>query len=306
MADAGTPASPEHQSSGSSTNPNTPRSATPEEPEPTNDARTDEFSSPNSSSSGERRFDIEPSWPKEFDITKTPARASWKNHCLSNLLFDLHWNQRSGKAFFSLRTTILSVKGSGRRGAKTGIYLFIYPERIGQLRIDTDPTQKPFGFETLELHFDLIRPPALVLPKTSCEPKTKTAKDVMTAFRNLASHTSFILHAEIPRKKLSSIRAQQLCEAATGSSLASLDAHASTARLYQGQGGRVVEGEDIVHDADASENDEPLPPPQYCETSVARPSAAHISECKSTMPQYASVSVQFLILPQLVARNADA
>lgn len=280
MADTGhLPGSPAHQSSGSSTNPNTPRSATPDEPRPANDEPTEAESSPKSSSSGERRrYDIEPTWPKEFDITKTPAIASWEDHRLPNLLLDIHWHQRSGKAFFTLRTTVLSLKGPGRRGGKTSIYLFIYPERIRKMSIDPNPTQKTFGFETLEMHFDMNRAPALVLPKTPCEPKTRAAKDVMAVFVKLATQTSFVIHAGIPRKKLSIARMRELCTAASSSGLISLDAHANTTRLYQGQGGRIVEGESIEGDATGPAADDEPPPPQYSEPSSAGPPAAYFSD----------------------------
>lgn len=269
------PRSPAHQSSGSSTNPNTPRSTTPDKPGPANDEPTEADSSPESSSSEGRSDYIEPTWPKALDITKIPAIASWRDQLLSNLVLDIHWHLKSGKAFFTLRTTVLWSKGPSRRGGKMGIYLFIYPERIRQLFIDLNPAQKTFGPETLEMQFDMTRAPALVLPKTPCEPKTRTAKDVMDAFLKLAAQTSFVIRAGIPRKKLSAVRVRELCAAASNAGLASLDAHANTARLYQGQGGRIVEGESIDEDVTESPTNDELPPPQYSEPSAAGPVPAN-------------------------------
>lgn len=295
MADAGLPpGSPAaHPASGSSTNPNTPRSNTPDnpelepEPEPANEGSSKKDVSPGSSStsSGDQRYDIDPTWPKAVDITKAPAVATWDDQRIPNILLDLHWNTKANKAFFKLRAMVSLRKGAGRRrDGRTSIYLFIYPERIRQLSIDPDPTEKMLGAETLVMAFDLARPPALVLPKTPspCEPRNRGAGEALALFRRLAAQTSFVVHANISRRKLPARLLRQLCTASAAFGLASLEVHASAARLYQGQGGQVVEGDSLAGPqqqqqaapAGAACASDEEPPPEYSEPTRAEPPPA--------------------------------
>lgn len=272
------PESPALHHDGSNTNPNTPRSPTPDKSELAHDEPVDIHPSPKSTSSGEHTGDIKPTWPKSIDVTKVNAVAMWHDHCLPNLFLDLHWHPNSHKAFLKLRATIALRDGAVRRDGRTSIYLYIYPERIRQLSVDSNPTEKVLGAETLLLSFELDRPSALVLPNSPCEPKNRTASDVMDAFRSLARQTCFSVYASIPRKKLSAKRMQELSVAASGAGLASLATRASTASLYQGKGGQVIEGDTLASPADPPAIDEP--PPQYTEPLPAEPYSAAPSDCR--------------------------
>lgn len=280
------PESPGPHHDGSSTNPNTPRSSTPDKSEMAGrDEPVDIHPSPKSTTSGENTGDIHPTWPKSIDVTKVNAVATWHDHRLLNLFLDLHWHPTSHKAFFKLRSTVALRNGTVRRDGRTSIYLFIYPERIRQLAIDPNPTEKVLGAETLLLRFELDRPSALVLPNSPCEPKNRTATDVMDAFRTLARQTCFSVYASIPRRKLSIKRIQELSVAASDAGLSSLATRASTASLYQGKGGEVIEGDTLANSAKPPPPAIDEPPPQYTEPLPAEPFSAASGDCTYFLKQ---------------------
>ncbi|KAJ4417809.1 hypothetical protein N0V82_005975 [Gnomoniopsis sp. IMI 355080] len=293
---------------GSSTNPNTPRSPTPGEPATADDEPVEAHSSPKSTTSGEHTGDIRPTWPKSIDVTKVNAVTSWGDHRLPHLFLDLHWNPNAHKAFFKLRATVTLRNGTSRRDGRTSMYLYIYPERIRQLSVDVNPAEQMLGVETLQLKFELNRSPDLVLPKSPCEPKNKTASDVMDALRALARQTCFSVYASIPRKRLSVKRIRDLCIAATDCGLASLAVHASTASLYHGKGGQVVEGESLADPADDAPPAIDEPPPRYTEPPPADPSSAVVSDSKgkkrrrthSTSPEPTSEPASLKVIQELL------
>lgn len=279
MADIGTGnGSPSHPQSELSTNPNTPRTESPE-PEPIHPVDAPGLeASPDSSTSGDNRYDIQPTWPKMIDLTKASAVATWKDHRLSDLFLDLHWHTPSNKAFFKLRAIIPLSRVPGRRDGKTSVYVFIHPERIRQLSVELVSSETILGPEAVSLKFELDRPPVLVVPNTPYEPKNTAAKQFLEAFRAFASQSCFDVHAEIPRRKLSATRLQELCAVVSGQDVASLTAHANAARLYQGRGGQIIEGSTLIESHAPPEPDEP--PPQYCEPPAA--SSPKICEYTST------------------------
>lgn len=310
MADGSPPpASPARQStaSSSSTNPNTPRSATPEDCEAVKKHVVEARHSPESSSSsspGDGGHGIEPTWPRAIDETKVFAQAKWADNVLPNLLLDLHWHPTSHKAFFKLRTWIPSPGGSRRRDARTTIYLFIYPERIKELLLDRDPANKMFGAETIVLRFEMDRPPALVLPTAQYEPVNRAGKDVMDGLRALAAQTSFSVFAKIQHRSLALKRIQQLCAAATGYGLASLAVHASTTSLYEGRGGHVIEGDNL---ADPASGEAPVtdePPPQYSGPAELPPAPRGTGQSRSLLSSlHHPPSASLLTSRQVKARS---
>lgn len=280
------PGSPALPLDGSSTNPNTPRSPSqsPDKLETASKEPIEANASPKSTTSGELTGDIQPTWPKSIDVTKVSAVAAWgDDDLLSNLFLDLHWHPNSHKAFFKLRATVALLNGSNRRDGRTSIYVYIHPDRIRQLSVDADPTDKKLGAQTLLLSFEMDRSPAFVCPKAPCEPRNKTARDVMDAFRGLAGQTHFSVYADIPRKRLSLKRIRELCAAATDNGLDSLAVHASTASLYQGRGGQVFEGDTLDGPTDEPPPAIDEPPPQYTDPPAAAPSSAAPGDCTSCL-----------------------
>lgn len=278
MADVGSgDGSPSHPKSDLSTNPNTPRTESPE-PAPTHPIYTTRpEASPGSSTSGGSRYDIQPTWPKMIDLTKASAVATWGDERLSDLFLDLHWHTPSNKAFFKLRATIFLSMVPGRRDGKTSIYVFIHPERIRQLSVELVPIETGLGSEAVSLKFLLERPPVLVVPNTPYEPKSAAAKQLLERFHAFASQSCFDIHAEIPRRKLSSARLQELCAVVSERGVASLAAHANAARLYQGRGGQIIEGSTLIEICAPPEPDEP--PPEYDEP----PAASSSKICEYTV-----------------------
>lgn len=275
--DPTTSPSPPPVSSGTTTNPNTPR------PNPEPDIEHDEHvahtpgqtgpdqsptrhanientptgahasppssPSPKSTSSGAPSLGhIEPTWPKKIDLTKISALAAWeKGQSLPGLLFDMHWVPSSNKAFFELRASVQLKHAPGRRrDGRTNIFIHIYPERIHQLSFEADPADKMLGQDTIALVFTLSRPPALVLPPTQCEPKNTSSGNILTSLFQLARQTSWTVYAAVPPRSLSAARIRRLCAAVSEPSAGSIAAFTSAATLYQGQGGKIIEGDSLA------------------------------------------------------------
>lgn len=295
---------PRSVSSGTTTNPNTPRpnpepevedeceaaqdpgQASPDRPPaqdeniattPTNPRTSPSPSpSPKSSSSGAPSLGhIEPTWPKKIDLTKIAALASWgKGQTLPSLLFDLHWVPSSNKAFFELRASVQLKNAPGRRrDGRTNIFIHIYPERIDQLSFEAEPADKMLGHDTIALVFTMSRPPALVVPPTEFEPKNKASGNTITSLFDLARQTSWTVYAAVPPRSLSAARIRKLCEAVSEPLASSIAAFSSAATLYQGQGGKIVEGDSLAPssagDGDPSDHTAHDEPPKYEESGAA-------------------------------------
>lgn len=304
MADAGPgDESPSHPPSELSTIPNTPR---PEslEPAPVQDSAdaTGLPVSPSSSSSGDNnRYEFQPTWPKMIDITKSAAVATWKDQRLSNLFLDLHWHLPSNKAFFKLRAPISMTTAPGRRDGKMSFYVFIYPERIRHLSTSDDSSERGPGAGNAILKFILDKPPALVVPNAPYEPRDAAAEKALAMLRSLASQTCFDIHASILYRELSVARLQELCTMVSGQNIASLSAHATAARLYQGRGGHVIEGDTLKECKTPSVPDEP--PPEYCEPPSGESSASKSRQYISWAPSCRDMP---LIQLQFQARSVVA
>lgn len=265
-------------------NPNTPRSPTPDEPRTSKNKFNEATFFHKSFATDLKQDDIQSTWPKSIDLTRNPAVVVWHDRRLSNLDFDLHWHRGSQKAFFLLRTNV-AIMGSGvRRDANLSIYIHIHPERIQHLSVDSNPEDKKLGPETVLLKFEMNRRPAFVVPKTSCKLKNDAAYEVMAACREVVKQTSFEVYSSIPRKKMSAKYMAELCVAVSDTRLASLTAHASTASLYQGTGGRIIEGDtlaDTAHDSEDSFSVEP--PPQYSQSSILESTLGASNDCGSAL-----------------------
>lgn len=224
---------------------------------PEDDKHVEEAASSSTTSSGS----IQPTWPKpvDVDLIKVKAIAVWQDDVrLSDVLFDLHWHPKSSSAFFKLRGPVTDTMDDGRT-IKTNIYLYIHPERIRQLSVDADsPSKMLLGAETRMLHFDMARPPALIIPRSTYIPRNEASRNVLDAFRRLSGQTRFAIYARIPRKRLAIKRMRELCTEAADCRLSSLTVRSSTANLYHGKGGHVVEGVSLAEAVTE-------PPPEYAE-----------------------------------------
>lgn len=294
--------SPRSVSSGTTTNPNTPRPNPEPEIEPENQdahdpgqanadrppprdanneatstsARASPSLSPKSCSSGAPSLGhIEPTWPKKIDVTKISALVSWgKGQSLPGLLFDIHWVPSSNKAFFELRASVQLKNAPGRRrDGRATVFIHIYPERIHQLSFEPEPADKMLGHDTIALVFTLSRPPALVLPPTEFEPRNKASGNIITSLFHLARQTSCTVYAAVPPRTLSAARIRKLCADVSEPFAGSIAAFASAATLYQGQGGKIVEGDSLASStaggSDSTGHDVQDDPPKYEEAGSA-------------------------------------
>lgn len=235
-------------------------------------------SSSSSGASRRRMADIQPTWPRKVDQTKTKALVCWQpDRRLENIFLDIHWAPRgkTGGAFFKLHTG-LRFEGapSSRRDGRVSAYIFIYPERIRQLSFDAQPQEKPFGANTTALSFEMHMPSALVLPKTYSGVGHE-AEEVDRSLRELARQTSFTVYAALPRRKLPGAWVQQLCAAVTGQRLSTIAACANIANFYQGQGAQLLEGDSIPEPSPS--RDKSLvqsKPPAYEDAGPSPPPAA--------------------------------
>ncbi|KAM0123732.1 hypothetical protein ACHAO1_011227, partial [Botrytis cinerea] len=214
--------------------------------------------SPKSSSSGAPSLGhIEPTWPKKIDVTKISALASWgKGQRLPGLLFDFHWVLSSNKAFFRLRASVQLKQAPGpRRDGRTNVFIYIHPERIQQLSFEAEPVDKMLGNDTIALVFTLSKPPALVLPPTPLESRNKASGTIITSLFQLAGQMSWTVYAAIPPRTLSAARIRQFCAAVSEPLAGSIVAFASAATLYQGQGGKIIEGDSLESNTAGDSND---------------------------------------------------
>lgn len=223
-----------------------------------------------------------------IDITALSAVIAWRDadseeRRLSRLNLDLHYDARSSKAFFKLRAAV-ALK-SHPRSRNTPVFLFIHPERIRALGFDDSPCAaeaKALGAETIGLHFELSRSPALVVPKESLAPRNQTSGNMLDSLRTVVQQTIFSVYAKIPCRRLPRQRLIALCDAVSRNELGSIAAHSNALSLYAGAGGKIVEGDSLVRSDNTaiSERNEPaiMPqaenPPSYDEVPPGPPLAS--------------------------------
>lgn len=220
-----------------------------------------------------------------IDISAQPAVITWRTNdgedqCLSHLKLDLHYDVHSNKAFFKLRAAV-ALK-SHPRPRNTAVFLFIHPERIRALVLDDAPCTveaRALGPETVCLHFELSKLPALVVPKESLAPRNQTSGNLLDSLRAVAQQATFSIYAKIPCRCLPRQRLLALCGAVSRNELRSIAAHSNASSLYAGAGGRIIEGDSLVRPDSTAVNEghesvfEPLVenPPSYDEVAPALP-----------------------------------
>lgn len=126
--------------------------------------------------------------PRIIDLKQVDVEASWQSHQLSGYLC-LYWDGAS-KASLILQVGInIAAKHSVPK--KSNLYLVISPERIR--RVSVLPDNNLPGSETQSLDFVLSRPPFLVEPSQSWEPRDDMGKKMRVLLYGLASQTHFSL-----------------------------------------------------------------------------------------------------------------
>lgn len=188
----------------------------------------------------------------DINISKAPIVVSWTGdgdqlQTLSHsplthdhVTLDVHLDAESHTAFFKI-TANLALKG---KRSRSNIFLFIHPERIRSLGfVEQDDSSasasKILGTSTYSLRFDLVEPPALVVPKDDYVPKGETARTTLEALQALSRVTRFCVH--LPSNVLAKQRLLALCEkvSSTGS-LKTTPGVVNLAKLYGGKGAQVV------------------------------------------------------------------
>lgn len=266
--------------------PPTPRVATksnepPPTPEDDNEAviPTSSGSSDLSSSRWMTMGQIQPTWPKNVNITNAPANVSWQspsNSLLDTVLLNIHWTSQgnSSHAFFKILMRVrLQLEGVTRTRRGTSIFIFIPPDRIRSLVINTHPEERPLGPDTVHLSFDMFKPPALVLPKVFTAVDDQ-AQETVRSLHALAAQRAFTMYARISGRTCSAQRLEQLGTAVSTHSVSSIErlGFPGVATLYQGHGGQVIEGDTLpgpdrnVDPPAYSDSPQPLLPTSYpCE-----------------------------------------
>lgn len=169
------------------------------------------------------------------------AVVKWGGHKQAWVFCSLHWNRPTvTKAFFSLS---IKLPTTSHRKQKTPIYLFIHPERVEQLTVLDHGTV--FGQETRSLKFQLSQQSALVLPKDWHPPTHNNTKDRWEDFYDLAVQLQFTIDLKLSHREVSDKDLKNVCEAISGSKVATLRGLADIRSLYSGSGARVEEGERI-------------------------------------------------------------
>lgn len=179
---------------------------------------------------------------------------------------DCHLRPSTKMASFRLRAPV-ALKGLGRK--MTPLFMFFAPERIQSLTYDgaqktqvSGTVRKLLGDgDMINLRFRLSEAGDLVVPPySSVVPKKKVFWDLFDGLKNLSQQTDFVLHLsrdDVPSEDV----LVSFCEAVSGGKLTTSAAHADISRLYDGNGGKLLQGADLAVSASASMDK----PPSYDE-----------------------------------------
>lgn len=203
-------------------------------------------------------------------LCSSDSSASEAGH----ITFDLHFRPAASTASLRLRAPIM-LKGLGRK--ITPFFLFIPPERIESLAfIGQEETQasvyvqKELGSSGIvSLRFRLTQPGDLIAPPHSpVVPKKKVYWDTFDTLKSLAHELEFVVYVNQDRLP-SEERARSLGDALSAGKFASSIPHTDISRLYDGKGGKLLTGPDLIKPATAPEP--PVSPPSYDELGPGPP-----------------------------------
>lgn len=218
----------------------------------------------------------------QIDVTCGQTVISWKNadgriECTEDLSFDLYMDVSTNTAIFKLYGYIL-LKGNRGKSGKQAIYLFIHPESIRSITLETvhDAPSQPLanlGPNYHSLRFFLVKEPRLVVPHDSIlesRPKTAALLGSIQALATMMDFTVSFSNTDSTASILHSLRlvASVFSPTANSSRPSTNIRRANLSALYAGKGG------EIVHTNDATANAAVQPPPLYTE---ATPGPSQIS-----------------------------
>lgn len=204
----------------------------------------------------------------EIDVTCRNTVVSWKNvdgrtECTDQLSFDLYNDISTNTAIFKLHGYIL-LKGNRGKSSKQAIYLFIHPESIRSITLETvhntasQPLTNPGS--NVSLYFSLTQKPRLVAPRSSIlesRPKTAVLLDSIQALATMMDFTVSLSNTNTVAPILRSLRfvASVFSPTSTCNRPSTNNGRTNLATLYAGKGGEVVRINDTTTHAVAP----PLP-----------------------------------------------
>ncbi|KAM0263956.1 hypothetical protein ACHAQJ_000991 [Trichoderma viride] len=205
------------------------------------------------------------------DMTCRNNMVAWKDadgqtQCIEGLYLDLYMDTSTNTAIFKLYGYIL-LKGNKGKSSKQAVYLYIHPEKIQTITLETvhgtpSPTSTNLGPTRHSLCFSLATEPHLVAPKTlilESRPKTAALLDSIQALATVTNFTVFLsnLDTVIPAQNNLELIASVFSSTYTGDHPSTNNRRANLATLYAGKGG------EIVRTNETTTNVEARPPPSY-------------------------------------------
>jgi hypothetical protein len=224
----------------------------------------------------------------EIDMTCGNVAVTWKAadgqiQRADGLYIDLFMDISTNTAIFKLYGYIL-LKANKGKSNKQAIYLFVHPESIRIITLETahDTASQPLtnlGSNNHSLYFSLMQKPRLVIPQNSVlESRSKTAVllDSIQALATVVDFTVLFSKIDTMAPTLHNLRLiASIFSPTSGGGRPSTDnSRANLATLYAGRGGEIVRANDTTANAGAQ------PPPLYSE---ATPGASQISSSFSSL-----------------------
>lgn len=224
----------------------------------------------------------------EVDVTCGNTVVAWKNadgqtESTDGLSFDLYMDISTNTAIFKLYGYIL-LKGNRGKSGKQAIYLFVHPESIRAITLDTipDTPSQPrinLGPNYHSLCFSLTKTPCLVVPQNiilESRPKTAALLDSIRALATVLNLTVSFSNTHTIASTLHSLRsvASVFSPTYTGDRPSTNARRANLNALYAGRGG------EFFHTIDTTAGAAVQPPPLYNE---AAPGPSQISSSSSSL-----------------------
>lgn len=207
----------------------------------------------------------------ELDMTYGHSVVCWKSadgqtECTDGLSFDLYLNISTNTAIFKLYGYVF-LKGNRGKSCKQAIYLFIHPESIRFITLETahDAAPQPLtnlGSNNHSLHFSLTQQPRLLVPQDSIlesRPKTAALLDSIQALATMMDFTVSLSNTHNVATTLRNLKvvASVFSPTFSGTRPSTNARRANLNALYAGKGA------EVFHTNNATANAATQPPPLY-------------------------------------------